>query len=223
MLMIYLQCLLTSICFLFRYKFVAKSIFWHSNVSMSLDLLTWKIFSFPNNLNETSDQLLKGLLEEYSFKLETYGRCACFVVAPSFWNDLPVNLRFEDDLTCFKFSLKTHLFTLFTNNPDSYVYWYVIFDLYMWRHWTMFYLCKVFYQFYFRRFEYIVWKMRLINKLILLSLIVNSPLGEKVSMLTHVYPHKARRKIKVIICKIIRLTAHFMCGLMSDLVICTCL
>ena len=42
-----------------------------------------------------------------------------------------------------------------------------------------------------------------------------SPLGDKVSMLTHTYPHKARRKIEVIICKITRLTAHFMCGLMS--------
>ena len=50
-----------------------------------------------------------------------------------------------------------------------------------------------------------------------------SDLGDKVSMLTHIYPHKARRKIEVIICKITRLTAHFMCGLMSDLLICTCL
>ena len=39
-------------------------------------------------------------------------------------NDLPVDLRFEDDLNCFKSSLKTHSFMLFTNNPDSYVYWY---------------------------------------------------------------------------------------------------
>ena len=52
---------------------------------------------------------------------------------------------------------------------------------------------------------------------------VSSPLGDKVSMLTHIYPHKAGRKIEVIICKITRLTAHFMCGLMSDLLICTCL
>ena len=51
----------------------------------------------------------------------------------------------------------------------------------------------------------------------------DAPLGDKVSMLTHIYPHKARRKIEVIICKITRLTAHFMCGLMSDLLICTCL
>ena len=29
--------------------------------------------------------------------------------------------------------------------------------------------------------------------------------------------------IEVTICKITRLTAHFMCGLMSDLLICTCL
>ena len=50
-----------------------------------------------------------------------------------------------------------------------------------------------------------------------------TPLGDKVSMLNHIYPHKARRKIEVIICKITRLTAHFMCGLMSDLMICTCL
>ena len=54
----------------------------------------------------------KGLLDEHSFKLETYRRCAYFVVGPSFWNDLPVDLRFEDNLTCFKSSLKTHLFTL---------------------------------------------------------------------------------------------------------------
>ena len=37
-----------------------------------------------------------------------------FVVGPSFWNDLPVDLRFEHNLTCFKSSLKTHRFTLFT-------------------------------------------------------------------------------------------------------------
>ena len=53
--------------------------------------------------------------------------------------------------------------------------------------------------------------------------LLKTPLGEKVSMLTHMYPHKAWRKIEVIICKITRLTAHFMCGLMSDLLICTCL
>ena len=48
-------------------------------------------------------------------------------------------------------------------------------------------------------------------------------LGDKVSMLTHIYPHKPWREIEVTICKITRLTAHFMCGLMSDLLICTCL
>ena len=47
--------------------------------------------------------------------------------------------------------------------------------------------------------------------------------GDKVSMLTHIYPHKPWREIKVTICKITRLTAHFVCGLMSDLLICTCL
>ena len=44
--------------------------------------------------------------------------------------------------------------------------------------------------------------------------------GDKVSMLTHTYPHKPLRKIKVTIYAIIRLTTSFMCGLMSDLVIC---
>ena len=59
--------------------------------------------------------------------------------------------------------------------------------------------------------------------LLVLSYSNTSPLGDKVSMLTHIYPHKAWRKIEVTICKITRLTAHFMCGLMSDLLICTCL
>ena len=47
--------------------------------------------------------------------------------------------------------------------------------------------------------------------------------GDKVSMLTDIYPHKPWRNIEVTICKITRLTAHFMCGLMSHLLICTCL
>ena len=47
--------------------------------------------------------------------------------------------------------------------------------------------------------------------------------GDKVSVLTHTYPHKPWRDIEVTICKITRLTAHVMCGLMSDLLICTCL
>ena len=54
----------------------------------------------------------KELLEKHGFKLETYGRHAYFVVGPSFWNDLFIDLRFEDDLTCIKCSLKTNLFTL---------------------------------------------------------------------------------------------------------------
>ena len=37
----------------------------------------------------------KELLEENGYKLETYGRRAYFVVGPSFWNDLPVDLRFD--------------------------------------------------------------------------------------------------------------------------------
>ena len=64
----------------------------------------------------------KGELERHGFKLETYGRRAYFVVAPHFWNDLPINLRFEDNLNSFKSGLKTHLFTLFTDRPDLYVF-----------------------------------------------------------------------------------------------------
>ena len=44
--------------------------------------------------------------------------------------------------------------------------------------------------------------------------------GDKVSMLTHICPHKPLRNIEVTICKITRPTAHFMCGPMSDLLIC---
>ena len=44
--------------------------------------------------------------------------------------------------------------------------------------------------------------------------------GDKVSMLTHIYPHKPQKKIEVTICKITRLTAHFMCGLLFDVLIC---
>ena len=43
--------------------------------------------------------------------------------------------------------------------------------------------------------------------------------GDKVSMPTHVYPHKLLRKINWR-CAITRLAAHVTCGLMSDLVIC---
>ena len=44
--------------------------------------------------------------------------------------------------------------------------------------------------------------------------------GDKVSMLTYTYPHKPRKKSKVTICNHQALTAHFMRGLMSDMVIC---
>ena len=43
--------------------------------------------------------------------------------------------------------------------------------------------------------------------------------GDKVSMLVHTYPHKPLRKSKWS-AAISRLRARFMCGLMSDLVIC---
>ena len=46
--------------------------------------------------------------------------------------------------------------------------------------------------------------------------------SDKVSMSTHTYPHKPLRKEKVTMshCAITRVTAHFICGLMSDLAIC---
>ena len=43
--------------------------------------------------------------------------------------------------------------------------------------------------------------------------------GDKVSMLTHTYPHKPLRKINWPTA-IARLTAHITCGLKSDLAIC---
>ena len=44
--------------------------------------------------------------------------------------------------------------------------------------------------------------------------------GDKVSISTHTYPRQPLGKKNVTMCKITRLTAHFMCDLMSDLVIC---
>ena len=48
---------------------------------------------------------------------------------------------------------------------------------------------------------------------------LNTLRGDKVSMLTHLYPHKPLRKTEVTICNH-QPDSHFMCGLMSDLVIC---
>ncbi len=76
----------------------------------------------PYEPKRTLRSSAKELLQEHTFKLETYGHRAYFIVAPNFWNDLPVNLRFENELTSFKSGLKTHLFTLFANNPALYVY-----------------------------------------------------------------------------------------------------
>ena len=64
----------------------------------------------------------KGLLTERSYKLETYGHRAYFIAAPLFWNDLPIHLRFESELTSFKSGLKTHLFKLFTHTPSDYMF-----------------------------------------------------------------------------------------------------
>ena len=43
--------------------------------------------------------------------------------------------------------------------------------------------------------------------------------GDTVSMLTHIYPHKPLRKTEVTICNH-QADSHFVCDLMSDLVIC---
>ena len=64
----------------------------------------------------------KGLLKEHSYNLSTYGHRAFYFVAPNYWNDLPEMLRFEPNLASFKADLKTHLFTMFVDNPSSYVF-----------------------------------------------------------------------------------------------------
>ena len=58
------------------------------------------------------------------------------------------------------------------------------------------------------------------NKLHFILSIDPSPLGDKVSILTHTYPHKPLIKInQVTICDH-QDDSHFMCSLMSDLAIC---
>ena len=47
----------------------------------------------------------------------------------------------------------------------------------------------------------------------------NSIMEDKARMMTHTHPHKPQRDIKGP-SAITRLTTHFTCGLMSDLVIC---
>jgi hypothetical protein len=64
----------------------------------------------------------KDLLKERSYKLTTYGPRAFYVVAPKLWNELPFDLRCLQDLSLFKSQLKTHLFNLFTDHPDLYVF-----------------------------------------------------------------------------------------------------
>ena len=63
-----------------------------------------------------------GLLKEHSYRLSTYGHRAFYFVAPNYWNDLPEMLRLEPELSSFKADLKTHLFTMFVDNPQSYVF-----------------------------------------------------------------------------------------------------
>ena len=43
--------------------------------------------------------------------------------------------------------------------------------------------------------------------------------GDKVSMLTHIYPHKPLRYTEMTVCNH-QADSHVMCGLISDLVIC---
>ena len=78
-------------------------------ICCKIDLLTFKCHHelgppylknllFPYQPERKLRSATKGLLEENGYKLETYRRRAYFVVGLSFWNDLPVDLRFEDDL-----------------------------------------------------------------------------------------------------------------------------
>ena len=62
-----------------------------------------------------------------------------------------------------------------------------------------------------------VWNL-LVSLHICIFLPSRTPGGDKVSMLTHTYPHKPLRKILKRPYAITRLTAHLMCDLMSDLV-----
>ena len=64
----------------------------------------------------------QGLLTKHKFKLQTYGHRAYFNVALSYWNEMMFYLRFENELGKFKSGLKTYLFKLFTQSPESYVF-----------------------------------------------------------------------------------------------------
>ena len=59
------------------------------------------------NLRSSTDQLLC----VPKSKLVTYGDRAFSVIAPSLWNDLPIEIKDCDTVPIFKRKLKTYLFT----------------------------------------------------------------------------------------------------------------
>ena len=54
---------------------------------------------------------------------KTFPNKAFSVVGPRLWNSLPHNIRNTNDLSEFKKSLKTHLFTWVYCNNDNYIYY----------------------------------------------------------------------------------------------------
>ena len=67
----------------------------------------------------SSDKLL---LQPTRYRLESYGKRAFSVAAPILWNDLPLCVRQSENITSFKSCLKTHLFTLFVNDPHVFMF-----------------------------------------------------------------------------------------------------
>ena len=53
----------------------------------------------------------KELLVVAKYSLETYGKCAFSVIAPTLWNNLPVDIRTTACLSSFKTKVKTFLFS----------------------------------------------------------------------------------------------------------------
>ena len=63
------------------------------------------------NLRGTFDHLqTSGRLVIKTYDLETYGFRAFSVIAPTLWNDLPIDIRSIDNVNKFKSKLKTFLF-----------------------------------------------------------------------------------------------------------------
>ena len=56
-------------------------------------------------------------------KNKTFANKAFSVAGPRLWNSLPHNIRNINELSAFKKSLKTHLFTHIYCNNDNYFYY----------------------------------------------------------------------------------------------------